>query len=212
MQQQEENNSATEINDPHLPAIKAGLTKAEKMIAEFEIKTDEDLALVAGKIGSIETFKKAVKAAKKALTEPADAIYDRAKFLYDPIIKKCENFRVILDQRAIAYHEKKEKERKEAEAKIAAKVEQNKLLPETAVKKMEALPVVAKTLNSEKSSLSFKKTAVPVIADPTLIPDEYWIIDEVRLRRDALERNKNGQDQIPGVVIEMRTNTSSRSY
>jgi hypothetical protein len=45
------------------------------------------------------------------------------------------------------------------------------------------------------------KRRVAFIEQPQDVPDEYWIIDEVRVRREALERDKNGEAQIPGVII-----------
>jgi hypothetical protein len=53
------------------------------------------------------------------------------------------------------------------------------------------------------------KRKVAKITEPNLIPDEYWIIDEVRVRKEALEREKNGLPQIPGVVISEEASLSS---
>jgi hypothetical protein len=43
---------------------------------------------------------------------------------------------------------------------------------------------------------------VAKIVDVNIIPDEYWIVDETRVKKEALDRAKTGSEQIPGVIIE----------
>lgn len=203
---------AAASQDTQIAVIKRNVTAMEKMVDEYQITTDQELADVATKISSIKKFKTQVQDYKKQFTAPAREIISNANEMFDPIIGRCDELRSTLDQRAIAYHTQKEKERKEAEAKLAAKVEAGRMKPETAVKKMEALETPEKTIRTDQgSSLSFTKRKVATIEKPELIPDEYWIIDEARVKRDALALDKMGKPQIPGVIIEEITGTSSRS-
>ena len=174
----------------------------EKMIEAFKITTDEELGLVADEIKKIKTLQKYIEQEKDKLVDPAKAIIAEAKDKYDPFIKKCQNAEIVLKERARAYMTQKEQKRIEDEKKIAARVEKGTLKIETAVKKLEALPEAQNTVRSEQgSALRMSKRKVAEITEPKLVPIEYWVIDEVRVRREALARDKEGIPQIPGVVI-----------
>ena len=174
----------------------------EKMIEAFKITTDDELGLVADEIKKIKTLQKYIEQEKDKLVDPAKAIITEAKEKYDPFIKKCQNAEIVLKERAKAYMMQKEQKRIEDEKKIAARVEKGTMKMETAVKKLEALPEAQNTVSSEQGSrLRMSKRKVAEITNPELIPPEFWIIDEVRVRREALARDKEGIPQIPGVVI-----------
>jgi len=191
--------------------VKAKAQGMEAMIADFKVTNDQELELVADRIKDIKTLMKFIKAKKDEFVAPAKVIIENAKEMFDPYIKQCENGETTLKMRAVKYNDEQEKKRKEDEIKIASKVETGYIKPETAIEKIEALPEVQKTVRTDKGSgLSFAKRKVAVIEKPDIIPDEFWIIDEVRVRKEALTREKNGEEQIPGVVIKEETSASSR--
>jgi hypothetical protein len=180
------------------------------MVAEFQVNDDKSLEVVADKIKQIKTLKKFITGEKDKFVEPAKAIIAEAKDKYDPFIKECDNAEIVLKQRAKAYMLKKDDERKKGEDKIAAKVESGYIKPETAMRKMEQLPETPNTVRTDAGSgLRMSKRRVAKITNPDLIPDEYWVIDEVRVRREALQRDKEGAEQIPGVTIEEETDLAS---
>jgi hypothetical protein len=189
-------------------------TKAEgmsKMLEKFQVVDDKSMELVADKIKEVKMLGKFIKQKKDEYVAPAKAIIETAKTDYDPYIKMCENAEITLKDRAVKYHDKIEKERKIEEDKIAKKAESGYIKTETAMTKMEALPEVQKTVRTDNNSkLSFAKVKKATIVNPELIPDIYWVIDEVRVRREALLRDKGGLEQIPGVVISEETSAGSR--
>lgn len=192
-----EKNNKTEI-----AVVQEKTEGMEKMVESFKITTDEELGLVADEIKKVKTLQKYIEQEKDKLVDPAKAIIAEAKEKYDPFIKKCQNAEIVLKERAKAYMTQKEQKRIEDEKKIAARVEKGTMKPETAVKKLEALPEAQNTVSSESGSrLRMSKRKVAEIVEPKLIPAEYWVIDEVRVRREALARDKEGISQIPGVVI-----------
>ena len=193
-----------------LAVIKSQATKMQNMLDEFQVTDDQSLALVADKIKNVKTLAKAVDEQKKKFTDPANAILKEAREKFDPIIKQCKNAEIVLKQRAGVYMQKKDDERRAEEARIAARVEKGTMKEETAMRKMEAMPEVQTTVRTDQGAgLRMSKRRVAVIESPDQVPDEYWVIDEVRVRRDALERDKNGEAQIPGVKIVEETSMSS---
>lgn len=194
----EEGNPKSEIE-----VVRQSVSRMKTMIESSPVTTDEELGTVADKVKNIKTLAKAIKEKKDKFVAPAKAIVDEAKATFDPLIKECENAELILKERAQKYMlAKEEKDRIEKE-KIAAKVEAGRMKPETAAAKMEAMPEVQNTVRTDTGAgLRMAKRKVAKITDVSLIPDEFWIVDEVRVRREALEREKYGKDPIPGVTIE----------
>lgn len=193
-----------------LRIVKKQTDGMEAMVAQFEVKDENSLKLVADKIKEVKTIKKFVEQEKDKFVSPAKAIISEAKDKYDPFIKKCEEAELVLKRTAKVYMDAVDAQRKIDEKKIADKVESGYIKPETAVKKIEALPETPSTVRTDNNSgLRMSKRKVAKIVNPELIPDEYWTIDEVRVRREALEREKNGLPQIPGVEITEESSLSS---
>lgn len=222
----EENKSA----EQEIEIVKEKAQGMEKMLESFQVSNDEELGIVTDKIKDVKTLKKFIEQKKEAYTEPAKAIIAKAREDFDPWIKKCENAEITLKERAKRYMIAKEEKRQKEEAKIAAKVEAGKLKPETAVKKMEALPETSKTVSTDKgSTLRMSKRLVAMVVEvenqrkvlksiiesapsqwtAKLAPSDYWIIDEVRLRRDALALHKANQPIPTGTEIKEETDIAS---
>jgi alanyl-tRNA synthetase len=190
--------------------VKAQADGLEKMMTDFKVTNDKELEQVSDSIKQVKTIKKFIEQEKDKFVAPAKAIIAEARTKYDPYIKKCEEAESQMKSVAGSFMIAKEKERVAAEKKIADKVESGYIKPETAMTKMEALPEAPKTVRTDTGSgLRMSKRKVAVITDKDLIPDEYWVIDEVRVRREALEKEKNNQPQIPGVEIREEAGLSS---
>jgi len=192
-------------NTDLLAIVKEKTDGMETMLREFQITNDEQLAVVSDKIRQVKNLQKFIEQEKEKLTAPAKAIIAEAKEKYDPYIAKCKDAETALKGKAGFYMEAKETARIEAEKKIAARVEKGTMKVETAVKKIEDLPEAKKNIRTEAGSgLRMSKKRVAVIENPELVPDEYWVIDEVRARKDALAGK-----EIPGIVIREESILSS---
>lgn len=186
-----------------LAVAKTQVKKMQAMIDSTQVTNDEELNSVADKIKSVKTLAKLIKGKKEKFTEPAKAIITEARETFDPMIKACTNAETVLKDKAKRYMVEKEEKRRKEEEKIAARVEKGTLKPETGMKKIEAMPEVSKTVETDTGSkLRIAKRKVAKITNPELVPKEYWVIDEVRVRREALARDKANLPAIPGVEIE----------
>jgi hypothetical protein len=198
----EKKQKAESVSD--IVIIKEKTSGMQKMLDSVPvvITKQEELKSASDIINGIKMLSKYITERKEKYVAPAKAIIAEARDQYDPYIKECKNAEEILKARATKYILEQEVLAKKEEEKIAARVEKGTLKPETAIKKLEALPEVQKTVRSDQgSALRMSKRKVAKIEKPELVPDEYWVIDDVRVRREALERDKKGLPQIPGVVI-----------
>jgi len=204
-----------------LELVRQKVSGMEAMLEKFQVTNDEELTAVAEKIKQVKTMGKFVEQEKKKLTDPAKAIIKEAGEKYDPFIKQCKNAEETLKFRAGTYMELKEKERIAAEEKIAARVEKGTMKAETAVRKMEELPEAKREVATPNAGLRMTKRKNAVVVDPEgqrkalelvmrtmggsdaakMVPAEFWLIDEVEVRREALAREKDGRPQLNGVKI-----------
>jgi len=176
----------------------------KEMVESTKVTTDKELAAASDIVKQVKTVEKFVREQKDKYVIPAKQIIKQASDRYDPYIKECQNAEESLKGKVKEYMDAADKRRKADELKIANRVEKGTMKPETAVKKFEALPEEKKTVKTEKSGIKRSVRKVAVITHPELVPKEYWVIDEVRVRREALAGK-----EIPGVEIKEESIISS---
>lgn len=198
------------MENKEITAVKKQVQTVQSMVDDTAVTNQDELNLVADKIQQVKAVLKVIEDKKKKYTEPANAILREARETYDPMIKQCRNAEIVLKDKAKRYMLAEQDKQRIEQERIATRVEKGTMKIETAARKMEAITEAPKTVRTDTGSgLRMAKRKVATIVDPELIPDEYWIIDEVRVRREALDRNKNGQEQIPGVKITEEADLSS---
>ena len=191
--------------------------KTSTMVAQAEaivVKTDEDLSKASEFLSNVKTFQKWVKQEKDKRLGPVKETKAWIEGLYSPLEDQIEESETKVKRVMADYHDKKEKENARKAAAIAAKAETGKLKPETAIKKMEELGEVKTTVKTTAGASTFSKVKKVRVIDPTKVPDEYWIIDEVTVRSAALTKAKTENrigEVIPGVEVYEETIVGGRS-
>ena len=150
----------------------------------------EEAKIVLNKIGVAKKF---VKGKKEEITKPMKEALDKVKDLFSPLeemIIKAEDMvkgKMLDYNRILQAEEEKRRLALEAEAKKKnaddSKVEKAVEKVEAVIEKREAIPT--------------RKNKVIEIFDESKVPDRYWVIDKVAVRRDAID---NGIE-IPGVKV-----------
>lgn len=191
------------MDNKELAVVEKKIKGMQEMVDSTVVTNDEELASISDKIKNVKMMGKFVKEKKDAFVAPAKEIIDRAKEMFDGPIKQCANAEEVLKQKAQKYLTVKEDKRLKDAKKIEDDLAAGKIKKvETAVNKLEALPEQQKKVATGSSVLRMQKRKVAEIVDKSLIPDEFWVIDETRVKKEALEREKNGVAGIPGVIIK----------
>lgn len=197
--------------ETELVVYKEKIKGMKAMVDSTKVVDETTAAEVSDKVKNIKLLSKAIEQKRDKTRLPAKAIVKEAEETYNPLIKECEAAERELKDKYAVWFLAEKKRQKEEEDRISAKVESGYIKPETAVAKMGEVKQVDKTIKSESGSmLTVKEVPVAVIIDEKKIPDEFWIVDEKAVKSAALARHKSRLPQIPGVVIEMRADTSSR--
>lgn len=202
----------TAIVTEEVRQVKAKITKMQELVETVDITDTAAVKTMAGNIKKMLDF---LTGKRDALIEPAKAIVAEAKSTYDPYIEACKTAKAGLTARATAHVVEQQRLAKIEEDKIASeaqkkkdKIEQDvaagKISEKKASEKLQAVDEKATDKMSGVDEVSKTHGGINVrmikkvrITDPSLVPDEYWVIDEVRVRQVAL-----AGIAIPGVIVE----------
>jgi len=185
------------------------ITKLKDQMEAIKVTTPEELNAVAEHIAAVKQASKDVTAVRDKYIEPAKAIIEHAKSTFDPIIRRCAEIEAFLKGKAQDYMLAEKKRTDEAAAKEAAKVESGYQKPETAAKKIAAIPEAQRVSKTEKSTLSMKMVKDYRIINEALIPEEYYKpreLDTAKIRKVAL-----AGVAIPGVEVFEKPQMDSRA-
>ncbi len=183
-----------------ITAIKRQAMQAQEVVNQTTITNDDDLVAVADQINVIKQLKREIRAEMEKYTKPAQAIINEARAKYLPLEKICDEAESQLKAKVAEYMDAQEAKRLKEEEKIVAKIEAGRMKEETGIRKIEELGNEVRTIQTENTQLQRRKVRVAYIVNAELVPDEYWIIDEVRVKRDALAGKL-----IPGVEVKEET-------
>lgn len=179
-----------------LAVLKGQVTRLESQTQAVTISNAEEMTNAIDLVKRLKETGSAIKSKKESITKPLNEALKQARALFAPIEEQFESAERILKGKILAYESEVSKKAQEQEQKIADRVEKGTLRIETAGKKMDEIERVDKTVQGERGEASFKVVRKVRIIDMALLPREYMIPDEVRIRKDAL----NGVI-IPGTEI-----------
>jgi uncharacterized protein YunC (DUF1805 family) len=173
-----------------------------QMVEGTVVNSQESLAAVADYIKGVKTLGKLIRSEMEKYTKPAQEIINNARAKFLPYEQECIQAEKVLKQKAGAYMDEVEAERKRKEESIANRMDKGQLKEDTALRKMEEIGEEQKTVRTENGAKLTRKIIKTVkITNPDLVPDEYWVLDEVKIRKVAL-----AGVEIPGVeVVEEKT-------
>lgn len=186
-----------QIETKELATVKAQVSRAQSAANALEIATKEDLEKATDILSKIKSVGKLMKEKKEAITKPINQALKEVRDLFRPIEEAYDAAETMIKTKMIGYQEKAEAERREQEAKIAARVEKGTMKFETGAKKIEALEKVEGKVEGLTGAITFRVRRDVEITNENQIPDKYWVIDMVMLRKDTIL----GRIEVPGTKI-----------
>lgn len=169
-----------------LAPLKSQISKLEKLANEVQITTQEENESALNLKSKLKEIGKEITKRKEGITKPLNEALKNARALFSPIEDQYENAENIVGKKLIAYKQKVEAENLEKEAKIAERVEKGTMKIETAERKLDEIKTPEKTITTAHGQVQFRKIAKIRITNENIIPQRYWIIDQVLLRKDVL--------------------------
>ncbi len=179
-----------------LTVLKGQVSKLENQATAVTIATQEEYTQAVDLVSKLKETGSKIKASKESITKPLMEALNNARDLFKPIEQQFANAEAIIKTKLLDYKRKKDAEAREAEDKIAKKVESGRMRLDTAETKLDNIERVDNTTRGNVGEVQVRKIKKVRIIDEAALPREYLIPDQVAIRRDAL-----GGKAIPGVEV-----------
>lgn len=194
-----------QIETKELTVLKGQVSKYENQATAVTIATQEDYTLAVDLVSKLKDTGSKIKASKESITKPLNEALKNARELFAPIEAQFAQAEAIIKTKLLDYKRKKDAEAKVEEAKIAARVEKGTMRLDTAEKKLDQVERVENTTRGAVGEVQIRKIKKVRIIKAEEVPDEYWVLDQVAIRRDAL-----GGKTIPGVEVYEEDSIAAR--
>jgi len=158
---------------------------------EFTITSPIDLNQAALFTSEIKRFADTLDTRKKEITSPLNESLKKIRALFKPVEDRLEVAKELLNKKIVTYHTELEKEN---EVKKQAYLETVDPFADNAQVQKDLAPLEAG--RKFAGGVGFMKTKDVEVTSPSLVPPTYWVLDMVKLRKDAFAGVK-----IPGVKV-----------
>jgi hypothetical protein len=181
------------------PDVEAQTSKAIAVANDITITDQPSYEGAATALANVKAVAKTITAAKDAIVKPLNDELKRARDAFRPFELNQQEAEAIIKRKMIAYRTEVEAEARKREEALRARVERGTMKAATAVSKAEEIEHVQRGAGE-----SYRKVRKMRIVDLKKIPAQYFIVDEVALRRDALAIGGVGE-VIPGCEVYEET-------
>ena len=178
-------------------AIAKKVSPIVKGAQSLVIDSPDSLRTAVETLSKLNSYLDRVVLDREKITVPMNAALKDVRAKYKPIESTLETAIELIRGKMSVFQTASMQAQKEAEAKIAAKVEAGKIDLDTAVSKLNAIEAPAQGVRTDVGMVNFKTVKKLKITNPSLVPDEFWFIDEAVL----FAALKNGR-VVPGAEIE----------
>ena len=175
--------------------IKRQAEGADKVAKEIIIKNQNDFEKASELFLKVKQAGKYIASEKEKMTRGLLDTLANIRSFFKPYEIMQSNAEKEVGSKILAYQLEEEKKSQIKIDAVVEKVEKGKMTFEQANEKIETLEV-AKTVEVNTGAVQFKTIRDYEIIDEKLIPKKYWVLDLVKLRKDALDGV-----EIPGVKV-----------
>ncbi len=175
--------------------IKRQAEGADKVAKEIIIKNQNDFEKASELFLKVKQAGKYIASEKEKMTRGLLDTLANIRSFFKPYEIMQSNAEKEIGSKILAYQLEAEKKSQIKIDAVVEKVEKGQITFEQANEKIETLEV-AKTVEVNTGAVQFKTIRDYEIIDEKLIPKKYWVLDLVKLRKDALDGV-----EIPGVKV-----------
>lgn len=206
------------VDSKELAPVKARISKAEAYAAALVIKDEKDQSGATAALSELNRMGDDVTARKEQITKPLNAALASTRALFKPLEDGIGAATRIIKHKLITYHDEQEKAKREAEQKLADRVERGTMKPETAARKIDEIAPVAASVQTSEGAIQYKKVsvaritkAVAELTDAQIVAHAragYIVWDEVKARKAALAAGTEGE-VLAGVTVTVETQAAN---
>lgn len=164
---------------------------------QLEIKTGDQLIIATQQRTHLFALTKEIGKKKGSILDPLNEAVKNVRALFKPIEIKAANQLARIGSAIDDYYLEAQRKQEAKQRELEQKVESGQITEKQAAKRLVKF--------EEQQATDLVKTRtidVVVVEDENKVPDQYWVLDMVAVRRDALKGVK-----IPGVVVQPQTSS-----
>ncbi len=181
-----------------LTTIEQSLSPLEDKATNFIITDDNTMKEAVSLLSQLNQINDRISEVKDKVLKPLLEATKAERARWKPTELRNTTLIEALRTEMSRYQTEATKQKQLDEQKIANKVSSGYFKTETALSKLEALPDIAKNVATDNGDVQFREKKQLKVTDLSLIPDEYWHINE----DDILTDLKKGMT-VPGAEIEI---------
>jgi hypothetical protein len=165
------------------------------------IKSSSDMKKATEYLSQLNLAKDKVTDRMETITKPAKQTIKAAEAVWKPFITAAKEAIELIRENMSEYQTEQTRLAREEEEKIASRVGQGKgkLKYETAVQQIENVDKPVDKVMTESGSVKFREDEVFEVIDITLLPVEYILPNEVKIRAAMKDGKK-----LPGVAYSTK--------
>jgi hypothetical protein len=153
---------------------------------ELVVADSEGMRRATELLSRLNKFNDSVTEEKEKVTKPLNEALKAERGRWKPVEDVCAEAVSIVRGKMSEYQTAEVKRAREEEAAIAARVGEGKgkLKVETAIRKMDAVEKAEDKVNTESGMVKFREDKVLLVTDMSIVPFEYFVLDERKLLAD----------------------------
>jgi len=186
------NNKLEDLEIKAITLVKQEANRAIERVRDIKIVGNHSFELAESLLNKISYGQKALKELRESITKPAEESLRNLRALFIPIENNLKEANAELKGKMKGYNDRVKIEADIKKALITEKVESGEISFEKASKQIEKV-------EQKVEAMPTRKMKVIEIVDEAKIPKQYWELDMVSIRRDAL-----AGVEIPGIKVVER--------
>ena len=181
------------FNKAEIEKINKEATGLVEQMSDTKVKTEDDLTDAKGILVNVSTAKKLLQAKKDGIVKPLNEALRQIRALFAPVEAKIAEAESGLKREILAYSNAVQAKVQAKQAEVAKKVESGQITLTKAAAQLEKG-------EQKTEAIPTRKVKEMEIVDEAQIPEEYWELNLIKLRKVAL-----AGVAVPGVRVVEKT-------
>lgn len=175
-----------------LKPIEKDIQVSKELASGLVIKTQENYEKASEFLMTLKKIGKTITTKKEDITKPINASLKNIRELFRPLENEVEETKQIIESKIRKYRLDEMKKAEAKEVKIAEKLESGKITERQAEKKMEAIEIPDRAVDTQAGKMIVKKIKKVRFSKPTLNDIQHLfalnlvLVNEVEARRRVL--------------------------
>ena len=201
------------------------VTKFVAQAQSLTVTTQPEYETASAILSDIKARAKVIESQRVALKKPIDEAARAIQAFFKDPLEALSGAESVIKGKLVSFIDEQRRREREAQAKLdeAARKERQKLEERAAKAEATGKAEKAEALQEQAAAVVAQIVSIPVkaegvssqtvwsfeVTDPSLVPDQYKLIDEVKIR--GVVRALKSDAKIPGVRVFEKTVISARS-